>query len=68
MSTSGSESGDADENNAKWIYFEVADTGVGIGHKGLKSLFKEFVQVTLMTPQILSNLYVNHLPSKLIAC
>lgn len=45
VSTSGSDSGEVDDANTKWVYFEVADTGVGIGPKGLKSLFKEFVQV-----------------------
>lgn len=45
VSTSGSESGEVDDANTKWVYFEVADTGVGIGPRGLKSLFKEFVQV-----------------------
>jgi len=45
LSSSGSEEGETEDGSGEWVYFEVADTGVGIGHKGLKSLFKEFVQV-----------------------
>jgi signal transduction histidine kinase len=45
VSSSGSEIGEVEDVAPEWIFFEVADTGVGIGHKGLKSLFKEFVQV-----------------------
>lgn len=44
MSTSGSEVGE-NEEEAQWLFFEVADTGIGIGPKGLKSLFREYVQV-----------------------
>lgn len=45
VSSSGSDSGDVEDAATKWVFFEVADTGIGIGPKGLKSLFKEFVQV-----------------------
>ena len=45
VSTTGLEVNDAEEGNMQWLFFEVADTGVGIGPKGLRALFKEFVQV-----------------------
>ena len=31
----------------QWLFFEIADTGVGIAPKGLKALFREFVQVRI---------------------
>lgn len=31
--------------SGKWLIFEVADTGVGVGEEGLRALFKEFIQV-----------------------
>ncbi|KAK9865276.1 hypothetical protein WJX84_009097 [Apatococcus fuscideae] len=32
--------------SGKWLIFEVADTGVGVGEEGLRALFKEFIQGT----------------------
>uniref|UniRef100_A0A7R9VZ96 histidine kinase n=1 Tax=Chlamydomonas euryale TaxID=1486919 RepID=A0A7R9VZ96_9CHLO len=34
------------EPAARWLLFEVQDTGIGIGPDGLKALFKEYVQGT----------------------
>ena len=47
VSSSASECGDPEEESPQWLFFEIADTGIGIGPKGLKSLFKEFVQVKI---------------------
>lgn len=44
ISSSGSECGEGEDDTPQWLFFEVADTGIGIGPKGLKSLFNEFVQ------------------------
>lgn len=47
VSSSGSDaSSERHESDPRqWLFFEVADTGVGIGPKGLRSLFAEYVQV-----------------------
>ena len=45
-STSGQGGSSTDSGEEQWVFFEVADTGVGIAPKGLKALFREIVQVT----------------------
>lgn len=44
-STAGG-SGGSSLDESRWLLFEVMDTGVGIAPEGLKSLFKEYVQVS----------------------
>lgn len=39
-------SGGSSLDESRWLLFEVMDTGVGIAPEGLKSLFKEYVQVS----------------------
>lgn len=44
-STRAAESSRVGGFSGKWLIFEVADTGVGVGEEGLRALFKEFIQV-----------------------
>ena len=45
--TRATESARVGSFSGKWLIFEVADTGVGVGEEGLRALFKEFIQVRL---------------------
>lgn len=45
-STSAPDGESAAQEPDRWLVFEVSDTGCGVARDGLRSLFKEYVQVS----------------------